>query len=395
MLFLRNIRLLFCTLSMGILTLAGSLTAQIPSRPVAGNPQAANPSYPPRSTAGPSRSEAFPSATTTPRPSNVPSLGARKPAGAYGRSPVGVGQNPAGSAGSTMRPAGSSPAAAADPFQLTQAERERLIQILDHWEKQSSRVKTYSCRFKRWDYTTHGPKDRKEPTSISTGLLRYAAPDKGEFHVQTIAEYKPGTEGAQGAYISRRADHEEHWICDGEAVYQLNGKEKQLIEEKLPPEMKGNAIADGPLPFVFGAKREKLLARYWMKQLAPPANNNNQFWLDVRPKHREDAANFQRILVILDKEKFLPVGMQIYPPTWDGIKNLNRQAYAFSDRDVNDPVQRGREWMGKFISPQAPRGWKKVVVNFGQSPNVNPVRVATPTINPTPPGSGRPATRPQ
>jgi len=266
-----------------------------------------------------------------------------------------------------------------DPFQLGQAEKERLEKVLGFWEQRSSQVKTYSCKFKRWDYNSvFGPKDPNAAAAIYDGTIRYASPDKGEFHVNTIAKYQAGKNGGPPQFIPERAEHEEHWICDGRSVFELNGKTKQLIEERLPPDMKGNAIADGPLPFMFGAKKEKLMARYWLRELQPPENSKGQYWIEARPKTRGDAANFQRVTVILDEKEFLPMAMQIFPPGWNGRQNWTRQTYRFDDRKVNDPLQRGQDWLGQFISPQLPRGWKRVVNNFGVPQQNRPVRTATP-----------------
>ena len=126
-----------------------------------------------------------------------------------------------------------------------------------------------------------------------------------------------------------RSDHEEHWICDGLAVFELNGKAKQLREERLPPEMQGKGITNGPLPFLFGAKKDQLLEKYWLKEIVPPDDRPGEYWIDARPKTREDAANFQRILVILDEKQFLPIAMQVFPPGWEPPRTGQRQPMSF------------------------------------------------------------------
>ena len=329
MLFNRSWMMASCAAIWLLVPMLDSAEAQLPSAP---NAQAPAAQYP----------------AATARPAQVPT---GRAAAANGRAAT----NSQAAANGQAAPAANRQATAqqpANPFNLTPAEKARLDQILGFWEKKSSGVKTYSCKFKRWDYSSvFGPPDPKAAATISDGILRYAAPDKGEFKVEEISEYKAGVGGKPPAYPKRKSDHEEHWICDGDSVFELNGKARQLVEEKLPPEMKGNAIADGPLPFVFGAKREKLLARYWMREMVPPEKSKGEYWIDVRPKTREDAANFQRITVILDEKEFLPKAMQIFPPGFSS-KNWTRQAYLFTDRDVNNPLQRNQEWLGRFISPR-------------------------------------------
>jgi len=285
------------------------------------------------------------------------------------------------------------PAITADPFKLTAKEVKRLEEVLGYWQTRSSKVKTYECKFVRWQYdSVFGPANPQQAKTQSDGIIRYAAPDKGEFKVERIGEFNPATASEQIAM--KKSDHDEHWICDGERVFELNGKSKTLREERLPPEMRGKGIAAGPLPFMFGANRDDLMARYWMKEVVPPNGRDDQFWIEARPKYREDAANFQRILVILDEKVFLPTAMQVFPPTYDGKTNWSREAYVFNHRKVNDPLQLGRDFLGRFISPGVPRGWKKVVTNLGappQNPNQRPAMNAqAPTANRTQ-QAGRPS----
>lgn len=251
------------------------------------------------------------------------------------------------------------------PWQLTAEQQQRLNLILDHWEKVSGQVKTYSCRFRRWRYDTFV---KEHAHLISDGVIRYAAPDKGEFRVERIQRFSaPKEPGGKPEYVAVEEPIEEHWICDGQAVFELNAKLKQLIERKLPPDMQGKQIADGPLPFMFGADKEKLFRRYWIREVPPKQGRTDEYWLEILPKYAEDAANFQRVLIILDREKFLPVAMNVFPPE-NSQQNPTREAYQFYDRFDNDLRHRTEQFFGGFIAPKVPRGWEKVVENFGQIP---------------------------
>ena len=160
----------------------------------------------------------------------------------------------------------------------------------------------------------------------------------------------------------------EHWICNGQAVFELNAKKKQLIERQLAPEMQGNQIADGPLPFMFGAKKDKLVRRYWIRELTPPPNRKGEYWLEAYPRIAETAAEFQRVRVILDEKTFLPNALEVYPPNYNARANTSRTVYMFENRRVNDPLHRGQQFLGRFISPKTPRGWKKIIENFNDPP---------------------------
>ena len=69
--------------------------------------------------------------------------------------------------------------------------------------------------------------------------------------------------------------------------------------------MQGKAIVDGPLPFLFGAKADKIKARYWLRVITP-SDAKGEYWLEAWPKSRYDSANFQRVEIILDEKDYLP-----------------------------------------------------------------------------------------
>ena len=48
-------------------------------------------------------------------------------------------------------------------------------------------------------------------------------------------------------------------------MFEYRHDQKQLVERPIPPQLQGQAIVDGPLPFLFGAEAAKLKARYWMR----------------------------------------------------------------------------------------------------------------------------------
>jgi hypothetical protein len=152
----------------------------------------------------------------------------------------------------------------------------------------------------------------------------------------------------------------------------------------LPEEMKGKAISDGPLPFIFGAKAEQLKRRYWMRDVTPTAHVGKQIWLEARPKFQQDAANFHKATVILNERTFLPEALQIIPP---GIPVADDKvhaytAFGFSDPMVNDPLAILKR---DFATPLTPPFWKRMMVE-------DPAAQAE---NPAPPAGAAPqATRP-
>jgi hypothetical protein len=145
----------------------------------------------------------------------------------------------------------------------------------------------------------------------------------------------------------------------------------------LPPEMRGRAIADGPLPFMFGAKAETIKARYWVRSLeAAPDDKSkqNKYWLEAVPKSRQDAQNFKQVRIVLDSSDYLPESLEIFAPHYDPPRNDARQTYVFSKRKTTDQAAfddllkpfRGAVDPFKIIfrdfhEVKIPLGWQKVV----------------------------------
>ncbi len=242
------------------------------------------------------------------------------------------------------------------PFQLTPAQQQLIDQILTKWERESDNIKTYVCHFTRWEIDpTFGPKENHFTRTEAKGAIKYKAPDRGEYYVDSAIHW----DQQQTAYVNDD-DARERWMCDGEAIYEWNRKNRQLIVRTLPQQLQGKAIADGPLPFVFGAKAEQLKKRYWLRDITPKNDVGKKIWLEARPKFQKDAANFQRAKVVLDEKTFLPVALQLFPPgvAPDGDKVQAYTAFSFESPSVNNPLDQL-----KFLPPITPPLWKRVMVD--------------------------------
>lgn len=262
-------------------------------------------------------------------------------------------------------------AAAAPPgFDLNPAQQNLLDQVLLRWEKQSEKVSTFTCKFKRWEIDpTFGPEQNNYTLSEADGTIQYRAPDRGEYEVTKVIRW----DGEKLAYLPY-SEGEEHWMCDGEAIYEWDRRNKKLKVRPLPPGMQGKAITDGPLPFIFGAKAQQLKRRYWMRDVTPAHDAGKMIWLEARPKFQQDAANFQRATVILNEKTFLPEALQIYPP---GIapaagKAQANTAFRFHNPSVNNPLDIVK---GAFSTPITPPFWTRVVV---EAPDGEPEKPALP-----------------
>ena len=173
--------------------------------------------------------------------------------------------------------------------------------------------------------------------SESTGEIKYAAPDKGLFRVKSSKQWN----AEKRKYDARPSNSGEHWVCNGTSIYEFRHSERQLRETKLPPEMRGRAISEGPLPFVFGAKADTLKKRYSMRIITPPSVTD-QIWLEALPKFQVDAANFSKVELILRAADLMPFAIQVFKPG-----GQDRDVYQFDPR--TSLIDRGLDLIRDFF----------------------------------------------
>lgn len=281
-----------------------------------------------------------------------------------------------GAAVVTAQPPGGPPSpgpaqpAAVQPPQLSPQQAAALDQLLAAWETRNASVRTWSCTFHKWEYNAWSPAGAggdRLAFAESTGELKYAAPDKGLFRVKQSKQWNPETR----RYELRGGEAGEHWVCNGESIYEFRHTERQLRETKLPPEMRGKAISDGPLPFVFGAKADTLKRRYWMRLITPP-DVRDQIWLEALPRYQVDAANFSKVELILQARDLMPFAIQIHKPG-----GQDRDVYQF-DPNTN-LIDRGLDLIRDFARPVTPLGYTYVLDDAsGAGPGVAPAAALPP-----------------
>ncbi|MGI8981382.1 MAG: TIGR03009 domain-containing protein [Pirellulaceae bacterium] len=270
-------------------------------------------------------------------------------------------------------------------------------EVLVAWEKTSEEIVTFKCNFKRWEHDpAFGPRDPKTPYTYGEGVIQYAKPDKGMFKVESLVKYSaPPIAGGKPVWLAQIG---EQWVCDGRSIFEFSIREKKLYQRILPKEMQGQAIADGPLPFLFGAKVTTIKARYWIHP-APnvPAGHEGEYWLEAVPRFSRDAANFQKVSIILDEKDFLPKALDVYAPNYNFKTNPAHTEYSFEKREttlksdkrplaVLEPLI--ENFRKRFYAPDVPKGWKKVVEDMnGMPPGPIPVQGPAPGTATRPAGT--------
>ena len=292
------------------------------------------------------------------------------------------------------------------PFpELDQQQSQYLGQLLDFWEQSSGQVERYTCDFQRWDYDPtycqyRNPGDnRLAAFAIARGSIRYAAPDKGMFETTQVWDFAgPPEKAGDSPQYEEREDKErtnanrEKWICDGRGIYEFDFANKRLYEMEIPPEMQGDGLANSPLPFLFGVKKEVIQERYWIRVITPDGVED-EYWLEAWPKRIDDARNYQKLEIVLARKDFLPKSMHVYATNYDEVNNPMSRAFEFGNRKINSQLSGFQQFLGKFVRPQTPIGWKRVnrnsiasqsgqpPINVGQNPQapqdqpVNPIQL--------------------
>ena len=141
------------------------------------------------------------------------------------------------------------------------------------------------------------------------------------------------------------------------------------MQHVLPPEVRGQAIGKGPLPFLFNAKSEDIKQRFWL-QVITPSNAKGEYWLEAVPKTQEDAANFKMIHVIIDVADYLPKAMVLFDTSYVPGTRPSRTTFQFNDREVNFSIltEQLNLFHREFYEPKLPAGWTRKVNRADSAP---------------------------
>ena len=275
------------------------------------------------------------------------------------------------------------------PFpELEPRHVEYLDQLLNYWETNSNKIKRYQCKFTNWTYNSMQVPMVDPATkhvlaqTISVGTIKFADPDKGLFDMERVWAFDKQLYAAKKEPFKESPDLRQKWHCDGNAIYEYLFQRKELMETPIPIEMRGEKIVDGPLPFLFGAKAADLKKRYWIRVITPAANSEKgEYWLEAFPKFRRDAANFQKVEIILEKKDFLPSALTLFSPEHD-LKTgraIVKQTIKFENRKIwetEKAIGIGQIFDGLLKRPGTPFGWKRTVNDLNNRISQNPKATA-------------------
>lgn len=267
--------------------------------------------------------------------------------------------------GQPAPPNGAAPTSpVAPPFQLSEIEQAEVFRLLQMWENESAKVKTFNSEFERWEYDSVFGPGTDSPMIKSVGTLSFSKPDKGSFKIDSISRWtkkdpQSSDPKSPGDWKPQPDEVGEHWVCDGKAVYEYEHREKQLKVTAIPEEMRGVRIVDGPLPFLFGAEAKSLMNRYWIRSVQ---SKPEEIWLEAYPRWQSDAANYVKVDVMLNRKTMQPTAIQVLQPG-----GAQKHVYIFKEPKINETTL-GSWFPSLFSAPRTPLGWTRVMTDQGAPP---------------------------
>jgi len=210
------------------------------------------------------------------------------------------------------------------PFRLTTQEYAELNLVLTEWEKRSSKIVNLKCEFSVWQTN-----NTFKTVTEKFGELMYQAPDKGFYHERFEKVIEKGPEG--DVFKWEKKATLPHWASNGTSIFEVKHTEAKVIEHVLPENLKGEAIRNGPLPFIFVAKADQVKNRYFLRVISTEFDREKKrVLLEIFPRYQQDAANFRRAEVILTEENFMPLGLKMVDPSGE-----SETMYGFGKYEIN------------------------------------------------------------
>ena len=255
-------------------------------------------------------------------------------------------------------------------FPIAPDEQQFVNEVLDRWQQQSHKIKRSTadirCRFFDPEFCNYRDPETNALAAyrVQDGQIRFGAPDKAMYEIKHawVLDLKSDAEGQlkpDYKAIENRSIHEK-WICDGQSVYHFDYENKRLYETPIPNALKGANLIHSPLPFfLFGANKDLILSRYWIRNITPP-QAQNEVWLEAYPKRAEDAGSYKRLDIILSLDDFLPKSLQVYSPVFDPVKNPQYRIYDFANRNISKHFAGAANFHDFFLRPKVLPGWKWV-----------------------------------
>lgn len=233
-----------------------------------------------------------------------------------------------------QRPGAVRPGTRGANGQRANVDRE-LWRVLEDWSRKSAAIERLEGEILRRTYDTAFGVER-----IGEGYFYFEAPDKGRLDLDAypITPKMRADRQKKGAKVRRKegvpykleSDQREKWVCDGKRIISVEVEDKTATVGKLPEELRGRNIMNGPLPFLFGLPPADAVARFEIEMTRRPTQKNPFAWLKAKPKRSDDQREWREADVILDTRTGLPSHVRLIKPS-----ETLEEVYRFSKLKVN------------------------------------------------------------
>ena len=201
-----------------------------------------------------------------------------------------------------------------------------LMRILQTWEAKSAAVKKMNGTFARHKYeSTFGV------VEVAKGEYWYEAPDKGRMDFlpdDRVPETQPpATTQRNGKTYSLHRAGSERWICNGQEILNVDDDDKQYNRIVIPEQYRGVRISEGPLPFLFGMKADKLIERYRL-QLGEMHDPQKILHIVAIPLLPSEQREFRRAEILLNPQTYMPTYLKL-----DHTSDGNLSIYSFQKHE--------------------------------------------------------------
>ncbi len=206
-------------------------------------------------------------------------------------------------AGQSAMPTRWQPAAAGRrrSFVLTPQEQADVDRVLDAWERRGKEVRTFQCTFHPLGVRRH-----------VSGKAQQGQPQRSEIHRPRHDQVRRARQRVLRTpkdipWTIPKSDGRSNGFATASRSSSTIGQEGHCTEYPLPTELQGKAIVDGPLPFLFGARRRSSSSDTTSNDHSP--RHAREIWLDAYPRFLADAPQFPTRPLVLKTKGMIPVGV--------------------------------------------------------------------------------------
>jgi TIGR03009 family protein len=229
-----------------------------------------------------------------------------------------------------------------------------LIPILDNWERKSAAVQRVHAEFQRYEYDYVFMIEKR-----SVGEYWFESPDKGriDFNPDENLPEPPQNQHPSGKVFTVQSDGHKVWVCTGKEILDIDVPNRTYNKVEIPEQYQGERITDGPLPFLFGMKADKVKERYLL-QVGSMHDPNQRLHIIAYPLLPHLRREFQRAEVLLDPQSYTPTAVKLKDPSGNKetvyVFGEHKKVSAFSTLWGGKPWNvnlRGYKLMEEFKSP--------------------------------------------